>query len=268
MYKWILNLTCMWTVLVFGVFSAQGVTLSVPSGSGKITQEIHDIQVFLDNTEPIKALQFKVADIPDFLSPDTVMTTERTEGFGVATQDTLGYLTIILFSWSGAVVDSGSGPVLTIRYHLAPEAQIDQELTLDIPKEGLAIVPKRDDGSNRPYDDSDVTVIAGQFLITSVQEKSLYTPTHYFLGQNYPNPFNPETTIPFSLPRSGWVTIEIFNTLGQTVRTLVDYGMPSGSHTSRWDGRSDGGKRVPAGLYFYRLQSKDFLQTRQLLLLP
>jgi hypothetical protein len=258
----------MWIVLVFGAFSAQGVTLSVPSGSGKITQENHDIQIFLNNTEPIKALQFKVADIPDFLSPDTVMTTERTEGFGVATQDTLGYLTIVLFSWTGAVVDSGSGPVLTIRYHLAPEAQIDQELTLDIPKEDLAIVPKRDDGSNRPYDDSEVTVIGGQFLITSVHDKGRSAPVRYSLGQNFPNPFNPETTIPFSLRRSGWAKIEIFNTLGQRVRTLVNYGMPSGSHTARWDGRSDGGKRVSAGLYFYRLETRDFVQTRQLLLLP
>ncbi len=87
-------------------------------------------------------------------------------------------------------------------------------------------------------------------------------PLAYALGQNYPNPFNPSTEIPYSLPGNVHVTLAVFNVLGQQVATLVDEYQEAGIHTARFDGSS-----LSSGLYFYRLQAGNFLQTRRLTLI-
>ena len=87
-------------------------------------------------------------------------------------------------------------------------------------------------------------------------------PSEYRLEQNYPNPFNPGTTIQFSLPRSGYVTLEIYNTLGQVMVTLVDGDLPAGVHKVQWNGSG-----TSSGIYFYRLRAGTFTETKKLLLL-
>jgi len=89
----------------------------------------------------------------------------------------------------------------------------------------------------------------------------------YRLSQNYPNPFNPSTTIEFALPRSGEVRIDIFNILGRRMRTLVDRVMAPGRHLTTWDGRDDSGEEVASGVYFYRLESQDFVETKRMFLM-
>ncbi len=79
-------------------------------------------------------------------------------------------------------------------------------------------------------------------------------PQPFALGQNYPNPFNPETAIPFMLSHDGYVTLTIFNALGQHVRTLVKEWMPAGSHSAVWEGLDDQGFGVGAGIYIYVLR--------------
>lgn len=88
------------------------------------------------------------------------------------------------------------------------------------------------------------------------------------LEHNRPNPFNPITDIPFSLPRAGKATVEIFNIRGQRVRTLVDEALEPGSHTVQWQGRDNDGNPLSSGVYFYRLQVDDrVISTRKCLLL-
>lgn len=69
------------------------------------------------------------------------------------------------------------------------------------------------------------------------------------LSQNIPNPFNPITTIQFSLPQAGQTQINIYNSLGQHVRTFGDY-LQAGEHTIKWNGRNDAGRKVASGVYF------------------
>jgi len=93
-------------------------------------------------------------------------------------------------------------------------------------------------------------------------------PTNFSLEQNYPNPFNPTTDIAFSIAKSSAVQLEIFNVLGQRVRTLVDKKMAPGSYTLNWDSRNESGERVGSGVYFYRLTTDaGFLKTRKMILL-
>lgn len=87
------------------------------------------------------------------------------------------------------------------------------------------------------------------------------------LHQNYPNPFNAGTTIRYDLPVASEVKLVIYNILGQRVRTLVEKNQPVGFHLVRWDGMDDLSIRVASGVYLYRLQAGDFVQTRKMLLL-
>ena len=98
---------------------------------------------------------------------------------------------------------------------------------------------------------------------TDVQEESQTgAPDDFALHQNYPNPFNPSTTIKFSLPHSNYVSLKVFNMLGEVVATLVDEELNVGTYTTQWNASS-----VASGIYFYRLQAGEFAATKKLLLL-
>jgi hypothetical protein len=94
-------------------------------------------------------------------------------------------------------------------------------------------------------------------------------PEEYALGDNYPNPFNPETTIKYQLPDAGQVRLEVYNMLGQVVRTLVDNQFQNaGRYTLQWDATNDSGQPLSSGVYFYRIVAgSDFQSHKKMLLL-
>ena len=85
---------------------------------------------------------------------------------------------------------------------------------------------------------------------------------HWVLEQNYPNPVLTETVIPFGIPRTGRVIIEIYDQLGRTVETLVDATLLPGNHTVTWNGAG-----LAAGVYLYRMEADGFVETKRLVLL-
>ncbi len=109
-------------------------------------------------------------------------------------------------------------------------------------------------------------VVYGNMTATSVGD---YNPAaiHFQLFQNYPNPFNPSTTISYSVAAAGDVQLKIYNPLGQLVRTLFSGQKGAGEYTLTWDGRDDGGRLLSSGLYFYRLQVGEAVQSRRMLFL-
>jgi hypothetical protein len=90
-------------------------------------------------------------------------------------------------------------------------------------------------------------------------------PSQYKLSQNYPNPFNPVTKIDFQLPVKGNVKIEIFNAIGERVKILINSEYSAGYHSINWQGADGIGKSVSSGVYFYRLQAGDFIQTKKMI---
>jgi len=92
-------------------------------------------------------------------------------------------------------------------------------------------------------------------------------PTEFGLSQNYPNPFNPTTEINFALPENAHVNIEVFNVLGQKVRTLVDTDMEAGYQKVTWNGRDDQGAGVSSGIYLYRMKAGDQVFTKKMMML-
>jgi len=87
-------------------------------------------------------------------------------------------------------------------------------------------------------------------------------PKTYNLSQNYPNPFNPTTTINYELPITNYVDLSIYNLLGQKVVTLINERQKPGSYQVEWDANG-----FPSGIYYYRLTSGEFVDTKKLVLL-
>ena len=81
------------------------------------------------------------------------------------------------------------------------------------------------------------------------------------MSQNYPNPFNPSTTIRYSLPKAANVSLKVYNTLGQLVATLVDEHKEAGYQQIQWNAS------VPSGIYFYRLELGEYVETKKMIVL-
>ncbi|MCY3742773.1 MAG: T9SS type A sorting domain-containing protein [Candidatus Poribacteria bacterium] len=107
--------------------------------------------------------------------------------------------------------------------------------------------------------------------VLSVRLDDIGQPTQSLLLQNYPNPFNPETWIPYQLAQDSPVSVSIYDTTGELVRTLSLGYQSAGFYNSReraayWDGRNALGERVASGVYFYQLTTPAFEQTRRLVI--
>ena len=103
-------------------------------------------------------------------------------------------------------------------------------------------------------------------LQTFSTERGTALPTNFALGQNYPNPFNPSTIIPYQLPASGHVRLDVFNVLGQRLATLVNAEQSAGVYTAQWDATDASGRAVGAGVYIYRLSSGGMTESRRMVL--
>jgi len=91
-------------------------------------------------------------------------------------------------------------------------------------------------------------------------------PAAHALHQNHPNPFGGATRIAFDLPEDTRVHLTLYDVSGRRVRTLVNGTLPAGYHEATWDGVMEDGRAAAAGVYFYRIRSGDFLETRRLIL--
>ena len=102
----------------------------------------------------------------------------------------------------------------------------------------------------------------------TVAERSVQVPASPLaLNDPVPNPFNPETVLRYTLDRGGHVELMVFDAAGRRVRTLVAKIQAAGPHAATWDGADDGGRAVPAGVYFARLRTGSGVRTTKLMLL-
>lgn len=106
-----------------------------------------------------------------------------------------------------------------------------------------------------------------QDIINSVTDSDGPQPQSFALFENYPNPFNPETRISYQLQDRAQIRLNIYNALGQKIRSLVNEEKAAGLYQITWDGRNESGTQVPSGAYFYSLKTGDFSATKHMLLL-
>jgi len=175
------------------------------------------------------------------------------------------------FDPTKARMASGSGPIAELVFEVTDptlQAFTIDTYTTDRPRHQLMWVYSEVDANGTRT----VRAAYPEFKPMTIQVEAAGSsptilPDRYSLNQNYPNPFNPSTEISFALKADGNVKLSVFNVLGQQVRTLVDEYMPAGNHTITWDGRSEDGSTAASGIYFYRIQANDFVDTRKMTLL-
>lgn len=137
------------------------------------------------------------------------------------------------------------------------------------------VTPKLAEGANL---DLQFTAMAAAFtfydllpflsVATGIDENVRLTelPTEYALQHNYPNPFNPQTRIQYQLPQQSHVKLNVYNSVGRHVATLVDEKKSAGHHAIEWTATDDSDRLLPAGIYVYRLEAGDFSSVRKMLL--
>jgi len=104
-------------------------------------------------------------------------------------------------------------------------------------------------------------------VVNAIDDSESGLPKSFALHSNFPNPFNPETTIRFDVPSQSKVSLIVYDILGKKVAELTDNEFNAGYYQLRWNGRNSNGQIVPAGVYFYRIQTDNFTQTNKMILL-
>ena len=104
--------------------------------------------------------------------------------------------------------------------------------------------------------------LVGDITGFTLMKEDAALPSQYALAQNYPNPFNPVTSIRYSVPASGPLSLKVYDLLGEEVSTVVEGEHKAGFHTAQFDG-----SHLSSGVYFYRLSSKDHTITKKLILM-
>jgi hypothetical protein len=171
------------------------------------------------------------------------------------TAGTTGDITVcITYNEAALTVPEGALRLLHWDTNLDPDAWVDLTTSLDT---GTNVICGVTDHFS-PF-------VIGAGSVTAVDNGM---PAALALQQNVPNPFNPATVITYDVPQSGaHVTIRIYDTKGAAVRTLVHEQRPAGSHRVVWDGLNNSGVRVSSGVYFCRMTSGSFAQSRRMVLL-
>lgn len=173
--------------------------------------------------------------------------------------------------------DNGAGKMKVLLYHMAPfkSNELFQAGNADLVSIEVTAKNEVDAGNKQQLRLTKMllsTSTAGKIEVDGIDEPSL--PSSFWLKQNYPNPFNPTTVIEFSIaPEQGSsagvrdVTLDVYNVLGQKVRTLLNGKLAVGPHRIEWDATSVSGERVASGIYLYRLQVGAESQTRKMVFL-
>jgi hypothetical protein len=116
--------------------------------------------------------------------------------------------------------------------------------------------------AQKAAEEASITNMLTNGISTGVEQTQSIIPLKYELGQNFPNPFNPTTKINYSIQEKGYVTLKIFNLLGQEVATVFEGERSAGNYTATFSG-----KEFSSGVYFYRLQAGNFSSTKKLVLM-
>ena len=209
-----------------------------------------EVQVLANLEVPVAGAQLQIEYDPAQVSFKVPRLAERSDHFLVEYRDDgMGRLSLLMYNLSNRPIPAGEGSIVSLPAVLNPYASGDVRIQLKqvvLADEKAALIP--------------------------VSDGSPSIPVAFELDQNYPNPFNPSTTIRFSLPsqsKGGYLptTLRIYNVLGQMVRTLMDEPLAAGTHDVIWDGKDDRGSQVASGIYFYKLRSGDYEDTKKMVMM-
>jgi len=204
-----------------------------------------------------------------FDTSGAVLWAQQFNGLGFSNDD---FLDIILDS-EGSVYVTGIAADNIYTFKYAPDGNLLWKIPYDLAYgRGTALTLDQAGnvfvtGFNTPGQSSLFTTIKYSQSPVGIQDNDVGITDGFILHQNYPNPFNDETTIRFSLKNQTKVTIEVFDMLGQKVKTLLNKKMQAGKHQVSWNGCDEMGARLQEGFYFCNFEAGNYSQTRKMLLM-
>ena len=159
------------------------------------------------------------------------------------------------------IISPPDGTALTTQIYFAGDPYIKDDPWASDPAAAARIIPLLEDGDG----------LRGQLelnldvdVVTAAADDPHGLPTVMALHQNYPNPFNPLTTIRYQLRMAAMVQVDVISADGRLVRKLESGQRDAGYHTLNWNGRDQGGRDVPSGVYIYRLQAGGVTEARKM----
>ncbi|NOY60420.1 MAG: T9SS type A sorting domain-containing protein [Calditrichaeota bacterium] len=248
------------TIIFLIIFSATtflfgGTILRIGSGTGQAGGEGYALPIILQNDRDVAGLQFTIQDAQNALHIDSVVATSRANGWVAMHNEN----NLLLFDLRGKPIPAGEGEIATLFLHIDSTAAAGSDTlrTVATPLLADTLGERIDTTSVQPG------VFEIQFpTLVSAKNGKKSLPLSYALKQNYPNPFNPTTTIRFALPEPGRTVVEIYNTLGEKVRTLADQELKAGYHVLHVNAAG-----LAAGIYFYEISVNDFIAVRKMALI-
>ena len=240
---------------------ADWIDLPLPNDTTRFTINVSPTQ------DPPRAFEWVSASVDSInitqLNALDNFTLEWTESADVD-QDTIDY---IVYANVGQYSKEEIYDTTGLSYPI-PYQDIAEEAFRDVPGNNATIR-----FSVWAYDGTDSLKISGDDRVLYVNRyeylelKENGIPSSFALHDNYPNPFNPKTQIRFNLPQRNDVNIIIYNMLGQKVKVFSMINTPAGTHSITWNAANQNGQPLSAGVYLYQMISKDFVQTRKMVLL-
>jgi hypothetical protein len=237
------------------------------------------VPIMIENDEPITAIDIplKFGSANDGIVLDKVDIPEdsRVYGFDFKFSKIDNNAKTVLIGLVSSAFDlkadmaPGNEPVAYLRFTVTDE-QLSQIILEEdksrAPQHTMLLIENRvvDDGKGREVIDFRPDFTATPIPLTAT---GVALPKEYSLRGNYPNPFNAKTIINFALPKESKVTLDIYNILGQKVKTLVDGAMPAGYHNLEWNGTDFNGLGVSSGVYLYKLKADNFTRVNRMTLL-
>lgn len=224
-----------------------GVKLSGLPGS-LVAGQSYTVQVVIEDASSVCGYDVSLKYDTDALSFVSIVKggfiSGSSESFPVVGDGTVGLVNAVF----GKVVSAGDGVLAEVTFTAKQSGAFDSDM--------LGI--------------EDVTVVNASMLAEKLADNSAVvdaTPTEFALGQNFPNPFNPTTTITFSVPEAGDVTLKIYDVLGRNIRTLAAGTYNPGNYSVVWDARDSRGSMVSAGTYFYAINAGNYHAVKRMLFL-
>lgn len=141
----------------------------------------------------------------------------------------------------------------------------DEQFTIQVNESGYYCLAVWKKDSESLAKSATYSIQIDEVLTKIVSESQV--PVTYSLEQNFPNPFNPSTKIKFGIPEENFVKIKIFDILGREIKSLVNEKLQPAFYTVQWNGDDSNGKKVSSGIYFYKLETEKFSETKKLTIL-
>jgi hypothetical protein len=200
------------------------------------------ITVSLESIKKVKGVQIELNGVGSSIPGETQMTSIFNQALYYQLNDLLRTLT---YDAQALPLDAGEYLLLKIPFNL------NTPQSIEIDKIIIA------DEFNTAMQKVEVEI--------RYEEEGL--PVDYWISQNYPNPFNPSTTVQFSVPVDGLVTVKVYDMLGQEIASLFSGDAQRGIYTLNWDGKDLQGRSVTSGTYIYRMIAGEFTQSKKMTLL-